>query len=118
MKTDGWRGYRNLAELGYEHVVFKLSGSGQKAHRVFPGSHRVFSLLKRFLLGTYQGAVSRRDLPKYLGEFEFRFNRRSSQSRGLLFQRLLSAGVRDRPMTHDELVAEKGKGWPVNRWAA
>jgi transposase-like protein len=98
VKTDGWCGYTSVSELGYEHTVTQISGSGKLAHQLFPGVHRVFSLLQRLLLGTYQGAVSRHHLQKYLDEFEFRFNRRESQSRGL--------------------VSENGKGWPLNRWAA
>ena len=52
-----------------------------------PRVHRVASLLKRWLLGTHQGAVSEKHLDYYLDEFTFRFNRRRSRARGLLFYR-------------------------------
>lgn len=60
---------------------------------MLPRVHRVASLLKRWLLGTHQGAVSREHLDYYLDEFTFRFNRRTSRSRGLLFYRLLERAV-------------------------
>jgi transposase-like protein len=57
--TDGWQGYRGVAKLGYAHERRVISGSGQAAHTMLPGPHRIASLLKRWLLGTHQGAVSR-----------------------------------------------------------
>jgi len=117
VKTDGWMGYRELKTVGYRHVAIPLAPGGWKCVEVFPGVHRVFSLLKRWLLGTHQGAVRHRHLQKYLGEFEFRFNRRTSSSRGLLFQRLLSAAVLDRGIHYRELVQGNEPGWPVGRWA-
>lgn len=115
--TDGFESYRGLCSMGYRHERVSLSERPERAHELFPGVHRVFSLLKRLLLGTYQGAVSRRHLQNYLGEFEFRFNRRTSGSRGLLFQRLLSAAVLDRSMAYHELVGGIEKGTPISRWA-
>ena len=56
--------------------------------------YRVASLLKRWLLGTHQGAVSHEYLDYYLDEFTFRFNRRTSRSRGKLFYRLLQQARR------------------------
>ena len=94
LNTDDWRSYRKPAKAaGYKHVAVNISKADQKAHEVLPATHRVFSLLHRVLLGTYQGAVSHKHLPSYLAEYEFRFNRRKSGSRSLLFQRLLSAVV-------------------------
>jgi hypothetical protein len=81
-----------------------VSKSKKKAHEILPAIHRVFSLLHRVLLTTYQGAVSRKHLPKYLFEYEFRFNRRTSASRGLLFQRLLSAATRRSPPFYWEIL--------------
>ena len=82
-------GYAGLSGLGYDHMVINQSASPDPAHVVLPAVHRIAALLKRWLLGTYQGAVSREHLNYYLDEFTFRFNRRSSRSRGLLFYRLL-----------------------------
>lgn len=87
--TDGWKGYNDLTKQGYCRKVTVLSDGGDPAHVLMPGVHRVASLLKRWLLGTHQGAVSPQHLDYYLDEFTFRFNRRTSASRGLLFYRLM-----------------------------
>lgn len=102
--TDGWSGYNAQATAGLDHTPIAIDPTGLKAHQVMPGVHRVFSLLHRVLLTTYQGAVRHAYLPMYLAEFEFRFNRRHSKSRGLLFQRALSAGVRRRCATYWEII--------------
>jgi transposase-like protein len=91
--TDAWGGYNGLGQAGYTHVVTNQSASGDPAHVTMPGVHRVASLLKRWLLGTHQGGVSIRQLDFYMDEFVFRFNRRRSRSRGLLFYRLMEQAV-------------------------
>ena len=63
------------------------------------------SLLKRWLLGTHQGAVQPNQLDYYLDEFTFRFNRRTSRSRGLLFYRLLEQAVVTQPVTYQRIAA-------------
>jgi hypothetical protein len=95
VQTDGWHGYSRLGELGYEHHPISLrraaaqTGEGRNvAHQLLPQVHRVVALLKRWLLGTHQGAVGRDHLDHYLDEFVFRFNRRHARSVGLLFYRL------------------------------
>ena len=93
VRTDGWRGYLPLARLGYRHERVPLMRTGEEAHSVMPAVHRVASLLKRWLLGTHQGAVRSGHLPAYLDEFAFRFNRRHARSRGLLFYRLLERAL-------------------------
>ena len=90
--TDGWQGYRGLEKLGYAHERHKQGvarGRGEDGGQLLPGVHRVSSLAKRWLLGTHQGAVDDAHLPSYLDEFVFRFNRRRSRSRGMLFYRVL-----------------------------
>lgn len=87
--TDGWGGYNGLANQGYDRKVTVLSDSGDPAHVLMPGVHRIAALLKRWLLGTHQGAVSNKHLDYYLDEYTFRFNRRTSATRGLLFYRLM-----------------------------
>jgi len=87
--TDGWRGYSGLSALGFDHIVINQSASPDPAHVLMPAVHLVASLVKRWLLGTYQGAVAQAQLPYYLDEFTFRFNRRNSRARGLLFYRLI-----------------------------
>ena len=91
--TNGWRGYNDLPKHGYEHNKTVLSKTGDPAHVAMPGVHRIASLLKRWLLGTHQGAVSGKHLDYYLDEYTFRFNRRTSGSRGMLFYRLIEQAV-------------------------
>jgi transposase-like protein len=97
--TDAWSGYRGLSEAGYAHRSTSLRASRSLAHVVMPGVHRVASLLKRWLLGTHQGSVTSDHLQSYLEEFTFRFNRRTSRSRGLVFRRLLEQAVDTGPVT-------------------
>jgi transposase-like protein len=110
--TDGWSGYSGLQGLGYQHVVMNQSASERPAHVLLPGVHRVASLVKRWLLGTYQGAVSREHLDYYLDEFTFRFNRRRSRSRGMLFFRLLEQAVQTDPVSTHSLFLGTGRGAP------
>ena len=76
--TDGWEGYVGLEALGYRHEYDFLATSSQSASELLPRVHRVAALLKRWLIGTHQGAVSREHLDYYLDEYTFRFNRRRS----------------------------------------
>jgi transposase-like protein len=102
--TDSWGGYNGLAKHGYIHRKTNLSDSGDPAHVAMPGVHRIASLLKRWLLGTHQGAVSEKHLDYYLDEYTFRFNRRTSRARGLLFYRLLQQAVSISPVSYNQLV--------------
>ena len=107
VETDGWLSYNPLTKHGYEHVRTIISGSGNPAHVLMPAVHRVASLLKRWLLGTHQGAVSAKHLDYYLDEFTFRFNRRTSRARGLLFYRLVEQAVRADPAPYERIVRGK-----------
>ena len=80
--TDGWLGYEPLEKKGYVHRISYLDGQPKRASELLPRVHKAASLLKRWLLGTHQGAVSHEHLDYYLDEFVFRFNRRTSRSRG------------------------------------
>ena len=94
--TDGWLGYKPLSRLGYAHeVVRQTSDVGEN---LLPLVNRVVSLLKRWLLGTHQGAVEVSHLDYYLDEFAFRFNRRTSKSRGMLFYRLVHQAIETSPL--------------------
>lgn len=87
VRTDGWQGYKGLSKLGYGHqIVEHAPGVGDN---LLPHVNQVASLLKRWLLGTHQGAVEHSHLDYYLDEYTFRFNRRTSRSRGKLFYRLV-----------------------------
>jgi transposase-like protein len=102
--TDGLQSYRGLSGLGYRHDRRVVLGSGESADALLPRVHRVASLLKRWLLGTHQGAVSREHLDYYLDEFTFRFNRRTSRHRGLLFYRLMEQAVAVDPLPYAAMV--------------
>ena len=75
------------------------------AHLAMPGVHRVASLLKRWWLGTYHGGISEQHLDDYLNEFTFRFNRRTSRARGLLFYRLVQQAVYMDAVPFDQIRA-------------
>ena len=102
--TDGWRGYNGLRDLGYKHEVIR--STPVLGDNLLPLANRVASLLKRWLLGTHQGAVQPSHLDYYLDEFTFRFNRRTSGSRGLLFYRLVDQAVHLQPVLTRELKGE------------
>jgi len=103
VQTDGWGGYSQLGTHGYVHeVVRKNSDMGEN---LLPACHQTASLLKRWILGTHQGAVSHEHLAYYLDEFTFRFNRRTSHSRGKLFYRLAQQAVLVEPAPYSTLVS-------------
>jgi len=106
--TDGWDGYAGLPVLGYAHEVTVLRGLDSSAPaKLLPRVHRVAALLKRWLLGTHQGAVRPDHLDYYLDEFTFRFNRRTSRSRGKLFYRLIQQAVQVEPSPYRNMVGGK-----------
>jgi hypothetical protein len=97
--TDGWQAYWTVGDRGYEQSgrscapsTIPLSGDA--------GVHLVASLLKRWLLGTHRGSVGPEHLDACLNEFTFRFNRRGSRRRGLLFYRLLEQAILADPITY------------------
>lgn len=104
--TDGSASYGGIEALGYVHRQTVLSRQKNKnaASQLLPRVHRVASLLKRWLLGTHHGAVSAEHLDYYLDEFTFRFNRRTSRSRGKLFFRLLQQAVQVPPTTYKSMI--------------
>jgi transposase-like protein len=102
--TDGWEGYNGLEANGYPHEVRIIKGSGESAIKLLPLVHRVVSLLKRWILGTHQGAVSPEHIVYYLDEFTFRFNRRTSRHRGKLFYRLLQHAMAVDPTTYGQII--------------
>jgi transposase-like protein len=103
VRTDAWQGY---AEIGRyrRHSVTSVSASGDPGHVALPHVHLVASLVKRWILGTHQGAISHAQLDYYLDEFTFRFNRRRARHRGLLFYRLLEGAIAANPQPYKALI--------------
>ena len=104
LRTDGWSGYKGIEVMGYKHIVTNISDSGDPAHVVMPRVHRVASLLDRWWLGIHQGAIRPLHLDYYLDEFTFRFNRRTSKARGLLFYRLMEQAIDCRPVPRKMII--------------
>lgn len=104
VRTDRSAAYRSLKELGYSHERTVMLGSDTPARVSMAGVHRVASLLKRWILGTHHGSVQPEHLDAYLDEFVFRFNRRTSGSRGMLFYRLLQQAVITKPVTYRDII--------------
>jgi hypothetical protein len=108
--TDGWPPYQGLAQLGYEHDRRSQGAArtrGDDPNKLLPAVHRVVSLVKRWLLGTHQGSYDDAHLISYLNEFVFRFNRRRSRSRGMLFYRVLDLAVGHEPVRYQDLIANR-----------
>lgn len=102
--TDGAHAYKALLAHGYRHDRTVLEDKGRHGYLVaLPRVHHTASLLKRWLMGTYHGRTSTAQFDHYLDEFAFRFNRRSSTARGMLFHRLLQNCVALPPSPYKEL---------------
>jgi transposase-like protein len=104
LRTDAWSGYNGIEVMGYKHIVINISDSGDPAHVVMPRVHRVASLLDRWWLGIHQGAIRPSHLDYYLDEFTFRFNRRTSRARGLLFFRLMEQAIDCNPVPRKMII--------------
>ena len=104
VRTDGWSGYVGLVPPEYQHTIIRRDAT--IGDNLLPHVNRVVSLVKRWLLGSHQGAVRPTHLDYYLDEFTFRFNRRTSRSRGMLFYRLIQQAVAVDPVTADALRSE------------
>lgn len=107
--TDAWQGYRGIDKLGYTHDRRSQRAArarGDDPGELLPGVHRIASLAKRWLLGTHQGSLKETHLQSYLNEFAFRFNRRRSRSRGMLFYRVLELAVEYHPVRYRDLVSD------------
>jgi transposase-like protein len=102
--TDGWEGYAGLEEKGYPHEVTLLARRKESASELLPRVHHVVGLLKTWLAGTLHGAASHEHLDYYLDEFTFRFNRRTSRSRGKLFYRMVQQAVQVDPVPYQAIV--------------
>jgi len=105
--TDGLNAYMGLDGYVHDRQVQRRQA---KDEHLLPRVHRVVSLLKRWLLGTHQGAIGHEHLDYYLDEFTFRFNRRTSASRGKLFYRLAQQAVQVSPAPFDSLIRPQSLG--------
>jgi len=105
--TDGLTVYDRLPAAGYVHQPHTITTGGTRARQELDHVHLVISLLKRWLGGTHQGAVTPNHLQAYLDEFSFRFNRRMSHHRGKLFYRLVQQAVTERPPPTKALYVPK-----------
>jgi len=112
--TDGWPPYRPATEGLYAHKPIP-GASRSEASKLLPGVHKVASLAKRWLLGTHQGAVDTAHLPGYLNELVFRFNRRKSRSRGLVFHRVLELAIDHDPVRYRDLIKNPRPGTVTRR---
>jgi transposase-like protein len=108
IQTDGWPGYSGLRNVGYQHQPTVISAGTDPAHVVMPRVHKVASLLKRWLMGTLQGGIQHQHLDYYLDEFAFRFNRRRSKARGMLFYRLAQQAVAIEPVPYRAIIKADG----------
>lgn len=108
--TDGWNGYLGIDKKGYAHDRRSQRAAkmlGEDIRTLLPGVHRVASLVKRWLLSTHQGSVDVDHLASYLDEFCFRFNRRRSRSRGLVFLRVLQLAVGHDPVRYRQMIKRR-----------
>lgn len=101
--TDGWKGYSGLEEAGYIHNKVLQTKTDDK-DSVLPGVHLIISLVKRVILGTFQGRFEGKYLQRILDEYVFRFNRRTTKSVGKRFWRIMQQAVSSRPVTSKELI--------------
>lgn len=104
--TDGWRSYKNID--GFTHTIIDQTISNDEEN-LLPNAHRVASLIKRWSLGTHQRYLTGNRFQNYLDEFTFRYNRRKSLSRGLLFQRVMEQAVNHKPIKYDEIAKNPNK---------
>ena len=103
--TDRWIGYNGLSQIGYEHEI-QESKVKDGDEEILPNVHRIASILKRWLLGTHQSYLNKNKLEYYLDEYVFRYNRRTSKSRGLLFFRLVEQAVIIAPVSYEKIINE------------
>jgi transposase-like protein len=102
--TDGWKSYAGLKQEGFKHRPRLINASGKTESALLPRVHRVTSLLKRWLMGTHKGTLTREKLDSYLDEFTFRFNRRTSRYRWKLFYSLIAQAVAVEPFPSSRLA--------------
>ncbi len=104
LRTDGETSYPDIVRrLHLRHDPVFVYSSSEPAHELLPGVHQVASLIKRWLTGTLHDGQADTHLPYYLDEYTFRFNRRTSRSRGMLWYRLVQQAANTDPHPLDTL---------------
>lgn len=103
--TDGWKSYSDVKLLGFKHLPKK--SATVHPDELLPRINTVTALLKRWLMGTLHGRLDPKHMDSYFEEFVFRFNRRTSKVRGLLFQRVLENSLRISPTPYVEITSRK-----------
>jgi len=106
--TDAWMGYHGITGLGYARERRSQRAArarGEDPGALLPGVHRIASLAQRWLPGTHQGRIDDAHLQSYLSEFVFRFSRRRSRSRGMVFYRVLELAAGHHPVRYRDRVA-------------
>lgn len=101
--TDGWGGYNDIEAYGYQHIPKK--SASVHPDELLPRINIATSLLKRWILGTLQGRLDPKHMDNYFEEFVFRFNRRTSKARGLLFERVITNSVHISPAPYKEIIS-------------
>ena len=107
VRTDGLPAYLGMEGYIHDRQIQRHQKAGE---HLLPRVHRTISLLKRWMLGTHQGAIAHAHLDDYLDEFTFRFNRRTSKSRGKLFYRLAQQAMQTDPVPFAKLVKPQPVG--------
>ncbi|BBO73083.1 IS1595 family transposase [Desulfosarcina widdelii] len=101
--TDGWKGYNDLDSEGYDHLQVVRSKTLER-ESVLSGAHLVISLIKRLMIGTFQGRFERKYLQRYLDEYVFRFNRRATASVGKRFYRIVQQAVATKALPKKQII--------------
>ena len=103
--TDGWKGYNKVQRMEFKHMIDEKEYINKD--KLLPHVHLIISLLKRWIMGTMQGSVSEQHMAYYLDEYTFRFNRRTSGSRGMLFYRLVEQAAGVDIVTYNDIISRR-----------
>jgi hypothetical protein len=101
--TDGWKSYLDLSSVGYIHRQIVRAKVSEK-ESVLSGAHLVISLIKRVMIGTFQGRFEKKYLQRYLDEYVFRFNRRTTASVGKRFFRIVQQAVTTKASPKKQII--------------
>ncbi len=103
--TDGYGTYNQNTIPPRQHRQIVVKHLSDKTTDPFLRAHQVISLMKRWWIGTYHGAISRKYLQVYLDEFEFRYNRRKTEGVGRIVARVLQILAASKPVTYESITS-------------